>query len=402
VGSGHERCEMRLGLLVNPIAGMGGRVALKGTDGPQALRLARERGATPVAPGRARRALERLAMDEPQPHVIAAPGQMGADLATAAGLPVEVTGRAPPGDTGPDDTRKAAAKMLRRRVDLLLFAGGDGTARDIHDAVGGQVPLVGIPTGVKMHSGVFATTPETAAAAAAAYLRARDAADLREADIADVDEDAARDDRIATRLYGSARVPHQPALMMRAKAPSAPVADAGLDALCREIAETLEPGRLYLLGPGTTTGGILAHLGLSGTLLGVDAVRDARLVATDLDEAGLLGLLAEASDRPLVASGVQHERVGRHGRRPDVALVLGVVGGQGALLGRGNQQLSPRVLRGVGFDRIHVIAAADKLLALNPPVLHVDTGDDKLDRELCGHRRVRVAPRRTIVMRVST
>jgi predicted polyphosphate/ATP-dependent NAD kinase len=373
------RGEMRLGLLVNPIAGMGGRVALKGTDGPRALRLARERGATPVAPGRARRALMRLVTDEPHQRVIAAPGQMGASLAEAAGLEVEVTGDPPPGATGPEDTREAAAAMLRRRVDLLLFAGGDGTARDIHDAVGSRLPLVGIPTGVKMHSGVFAASPEAAAAAATAYLRAGDVADLREAEIADVDEDAARANRVATRLYGTARVPRQPTLMMGTKVASVPNGDAGLDALCREIAQSMQEGCLYLLGPGTTTGRILGHLGLSGTLLGVDAVRDARLVATDLDEAGLLELLAEASS---------------------VTLVLGVVGGQGALLGRGNQQLSPSVLRRT--SRLEIVAAADKLLALNPPVLRVDTGDDDLDRQLAGYRRVRVAPCRTIVMRLAT
>lgn len=386
---------MRLGLLVNPIAGMGGRVALKGTDGEEALRIARERGATPVAPGRARRALGRL----DGIAILAAPGAMGAEVAAAAGFDVETTddaapsrttGGGPPaadgaapsrtapddllatdrpgaGDTTAADTRAAVAEMLRRDVDLLLFAGGDGTARDIHDAIGSALPLVGVPTGVKMHSGVFAATPDAAAAAVAAFRRAPTA--LREAEIADVDEDA------ATRLYGRALVPRQPALMLGPKAPS-PVHDAALHALCREIAATMAPGRLYLLGPGTTTAAIVP-----GTLLGVDAVRDGAVVAADLDEAGLLGLLDDA---------------------PDATLVLGVVGGQGSLLGRGNQQLSPRVLRRLGPERIEVVAAADKLLALNPPILRVDTGGDDLDRALSGHRRVRVAPGRTIVMKVST
>lgn len=354
---------MRLGLLVNPIAGMGGRVALKGTDGEDALRIARERGAEPISPERARRALVQLT-DIP---IVAAPGAMGADLAAAAGFDVETTSDPAPRRTTAADTRAAAAEMLRRDVDLLLFAGGDGTARDIHDAIGSALPLVGVPTGVKMHSGVFAATPDAAGAAATAFLRAPTA--LGEAEIADADEAA------ATRLYGRALVPRQPALMVRAKAPS-PAHDAALKALCREIAATMAPGRLHLLGPGTTTAAIAP-----GTLLGVDAVRDGAVVAADLDEAGLLGLLENA---------------------PDITLILGVIGGQGSLLGRGNQQLSPRVLRRLGPERIEVVAAADKLLALNPPVLRVDTGDDELDRALSGHRRVRVAPGRTIVMKVST
>jgi predicted polyphosphate/ATP-dependent NAD kinase len=388
----------RLGLLVNPIAGMGGRVALKGTDGEDALRLARERGAVPVAPGRAARALRRLAEAGPPVSVLAAPGTMGADLAAEAGLEVETTaplavrgrdaraagGRrprlAPPRDTRPADTRNAVAEMRERGVDLLLFAGGDGTARDILDTVGADLPLVGVPTGVKMHSGVFAATPDAAGAAASAYLRDPRPAALREAEIADVDEDAARDERVATRLYGSALVPRQPALMLGAKAPSGS-ADVALDALCARLAATLPRDRLVLLGPGTTTARVLAHLGLQGTLLGVDAVRDGELIGADLDEQGLLALLDDHADALLLA---------------------GVVGGQGSLFGRGNQQLSPRVLRRLGRDRIQVIAAADKLLALTPPRLRVDTGDDALDAELSGYVKVHVAPDRTIVMKVST
>jgi predicted polyphosphate/ATP-dependent NAD kinase len=375
----------RLGVLVNPIAGIGGRVAFRGSDGAATLALALERGATPLAPERARRALRSLAASASTAttavSVLAAPGPMGAQLAHDAGFDVATTGPALDRPTTAADTREAAREMRRRGVDLLLFAGGDGTARDIYDAIGDELPLLGIPAGVKMHSGVFAATPDAAARAAEAYLRAPGKAQLREADIADADEDALRADRVSTMLHGSARVPNQPALMLAAKAASPSSPGAALDALCREIARELAPGCLYLIGPGTTTAGVLAALGLRGTLLGVDAVIDGRLVGVDLDEAALLSALEASSS---------------------VELITGLVGGQGSLFGRGNRQLSPAVLRRIGRERIRIVSAADKLFALDPPTLRLDTGDDELDRELGGYVRVHVAPGRTVVMNVST
>ena len=399
---------------------MGGRVALKGTDGPEALALARARGAVPVAPERAARALAALARSAgtgavppaapaPAVEVLAAPGSLGEDLATAAGLPVTPTGEAAavPLETSALDTRAAVAAMAEQGVDLVLFAGGDGTARDIVDAIGDAVPLVGIPTGVKMHSGVFAATPDAAGATAAAYLRDPDPGALRDADVADVDEDAVRAGRVATRLYGRARVPRQPMLMLGAKSSSGSGDDRELDALCAALARdaAAAPDRLTLLGPGTTTARVLTYLGHTGTVLGVDALRGDQLVASDLDEAGLLALLDQAgAPDPAAPAGPEPAPSARAtlDASPGVRLILGVVGGQGSLLGRGNQQLSARVLRRIGAAGIEVVAAADKLLALDPPALRVDTGDDGLDAELSGYRRVRVAPGRTIVMKVST
>ena len=371
----------RLGVLVNPIAGIGGRVGLKGSDGEVTQALALERGATPLSCERARRALSALALRSTGVSVLAAPEPMGAGLAREAGFEVASTGPVADRPTTAADTRAAAAEMLRRGVDLLLFAGGDGTARDIYDAIGDGLPLLGIPAGVKMHSGVFAATPDAAARVAEAYLRSSGPAELREVDIADVDEEALRADRLATRLYGSARVPREPRLMLAAKVPSRSSPDGDLAALCREIAQEMQPGCLYLLGPGTTTAAVAAELGVRGTLLGVDAVLDGRLVAADLDEAGLLAALGSGGS---------------------VELITGLVGGQGALFGRGNRQLSPAVLRALGRERIRIISAADKLLALETPTLRVDTGDDELDRTLSGYVRVHVAPGRTIVMNVST
>ena len=365
----------RIGLIVNPIAGMGGRVGLKGTDG--VVDEARRLGATPVAAGRSERALARLGRCHHDLKVLAAPAEMGADLAVSQGLDTLVLeSRSAEATTTAADTRAAADELVRRGVDLILFAGGDGTARDIHAIVGDRVPVLGIPTGVKMHSAVFATSPENAGDIAAAFVSG---AAVREAEVVDVDEEAARDGRIETRLYGAAKVPLDRLRMQSAKTRSAATDDAALDAVCRAVAGSMDPRRIYVLGPGTTTRLVAAHLGVPKTLLGVDAVRAGRILGSDLGERDLLALLG---DEP-------------------ATLIVGVVGGQGALFGRGNQQLSPAVLRRIGIGNIEVVAGMHKLLALDPPWLRVDTGEPALDSELAGYRRIHIAPNRTLVYKVA-
>jgi predicted polyphosphate/ATP-dependent NAD kinase len=377
--------QPRLGIIVNPVAGIGGAVALKGSDGPETVALARARGAVPQAPRRAERALRELAAAAGTIEVLAAPGVMGTDVAQAAGLAVTTTGTVAQRPTTAEDTRTAAGAMRDLGVELLLFAGGDGTARDVYDAIGAELPMLGIPAGAKMHSGVFAPNPEAAARAGETFLRLGAKARLRDAEIADVDERAAREGRVASVLYGAARVPDLPRLVLPMKAGSRTSPSADLDALCRTVAAELEPDMLYLLGPGTTTGAVLAALGLSGTLLGLDAVRNERLIGADLTDRELAALL----DR----------NAGGHGDR--VRLIIGLVGGQGVLFGRGNRQLGPDALRRIGRGRMMILSAADKLLALDPPNLWVDTGDPELDAELAGYVRVHVGPRQQIVIKVS-
>ncbi|MEA2586897.1 MAG: hypothetical protein QOF33_4982, partial [Thermomicrobiales bacterium] len=161
----------KLGLIINPIAGMGGRVGLKGTDGPGTAERARALGATPLSPARAQTALaviaERLAG---RIEVVAAPGAMGEDVARAAGFAPHVVGQVGSAETTAEDTEDAARAMAELEVDLLLFAGGDGTARNVCAAVGTRIPVLGIPTGVKMHSAVYATHPRTAGELAARHL----------------------------------------------------------------------------------------------------------------------------------------------------------------------------------------------------------------------------------------
>jgi predicted polyphosphate/ATP-dependent NAD kinase len=368
----------RVGLVVNPVAGLGGPVGLKGTDGAAVQAQARERGAVPHAGERAARAVARLARALPGVVLVTVPGAMGADAASAAGVPAEVLPLPLAGETTADDTRAAGRALAGAGIELLLFAGGDGTARDVLDAVDHSLPVLGVPAGVKMHSAAFAATPESAGDAAAAFLGGTARA-TRDAEVVDIDEEAVREGVITTRLYGVLPVPADRTRLLATKA-SAPADDErDLDAVCARLADAMDPRRLYVLGPGTTTRRIMRRLGLEKTLLGADVVRGGRLVAADVGEAELLALLEVEP----------------------ATLVVGVTGGQGALFGRGNQQLSPAVLRRIGPENIVVIAGLRKLLALDPPVLHVDTGDPALDADLTGYRRVHVAPNRTLVQKVA-
>lgn len=375
-----RRRVKRLGLIVNPVAGMGGRVGLKGTDGPEVLAQASELGARPEAPGRAIEALARLARLGDKILVFSYPGEMGEDEARSAGLAPVVIGSIVPGRTTGLDTERAAREMADLGVDLLLFAGGDGTARNVCAALGTGVPVVGIPAGVKIHSAVYATGPRNAGDLAALFLEGK-VSRTREAEVMDIDEVAFREGRVSARLFGYLTVPVQAGMVQALKAASSGGEERALDGIAAEIVDRMEDGGLYLVGPGTTTRAILQRLGLAKTLLGVDAVQSGRLVASDANERALLTLLDG----------------GAPGR-----IVVTPIGGQGFVFGRGNQQLSPRVIRKVGREGIVVVATAGKMASLGGGPLLVDTGDSRLDDELAGYVRVLTGYRRELVYRVAS
>lgn len=373
------RTRRRIGLIVNPLAGLGGRVGLKGSDGGGIVAEAVRRGATPVAEARAREALEPLLPHRDQIALLAAPGSMGADLAQSLGFDTTVIGAAINRPTTAEDTRRAASDLLAANIDLLLFAGGDGTARDLAGVVGHAVPILGIPAGVKMQSAVFAVTPRAAGLLAAEWVHDPARITFAEAEVLDLDEDAARAGRIEPRLHGTARVLAERRFMQAPKSRPQPDDDIVLAALADEIAAEMEPARLYLLGPGTSVRHLKRRLGFEGTLQGVDAVRNGKVAGIDVAEATILQLIGDGS----------------------ATIVLGITGGQGFLLGRGNQQLSPEVVRRVGPSNLVILAGPAKIVALGTTPLRVDTGDSALDAALAGYRRVRVAPGQTAILKVS-
>jgi predicted polyphosphate/ATP-dependent NAD kinase len=369
----------RFGLIVNPVAGLGGRVGLKGSDGPEVWKKALSLGAVPESPNRAIRALERLADLRDSLEMFTYPAEMGEEEARACGFSPRVLGTIERGASTPEDTERAASAMSEEGVELILFAGGDGTARDIYRAVGQRLPVLGIPSGVKIHSGVFAASPAHAGEIARLFLTNRTSVPLREAEVMDIDEQAFRHNRLSAHLYGYLRIPYRREHLQGSKAGSSRGERVSFDEIASEVILGMEPDHLYIIGPGTTTLAIMEKLGIPATLLGVDAVMNRKSTGTDLNEAQLLGLLEG---------------------RPGI-IVVTVIGGQGFILGRGNQQISPRVIRKAGVQNIRVAAAEEKLLGLGDSPLRVDTGDPELDAELSGYLPVIVGLNRRRVCAVS-
>jgi predicted polyphosphate/ATP-dependent NAD kinase len=362
--------KTKIGLIVNPVAGMGGSLGLKGTDGSMRQRAV-ELGATPSSPLQARQFLARIPRKD-RVQLLVAPGWMGERCATGK---AEVVGAIEEPTTA-EDTRRIARQMVERGVKLLCFVGGDGTARDILDAVGTRVPVVAVPAGVKVFSAVFAVNPMAAAELLNRFL---EGAGLEEQEVLDIDEEAFRQDKLASRLYGYLLTPRSAKLLQRGKECSADGAAAAQDkqALAARVVRGMSAGVLYLLGPGTTVKAVAEELGVDKTLLGVDALAEGQLVGSDLGESGILRLM----------DGYAQTRV-----------IVTPIGGNGFLFGRGNRQFSPQVLRRVDRAGIIAVATSDKLLRLE--ALRVDTGDPELDRALSGYIEVLVGGNESVKMEV--
>ncbi|WP_158442381.1 ATP-NAD kinase family protein [Paracoccus aminophilus] len=362
---------------MNPFAGMGGALGLKGTDG-QSLAIARAQGAIPVAGPKARRALRVLAARAPKSEVVTIPGALGADWLD--GLDLTTTVLNPAISTGTaEDTRDAVRTLLAAGCELIVFAGGDGTARDIAAIAPPELALLGIPSGVKMHSAVFAISPEAAGGIWAEIETNPSQIDwMNNAEIVDIDESSLRLGRLSPRIFSHVRVPIARNRMQASKGGPRQDWSQMMHSAAAEIAAEMEPETLYIIGPGTSAMAVPEALALRSTLLGVDAIRNRRLVARDASRGELEALAGQG----------------------EVRIVLGITGRQGFLLGRGNQQISPELIARAGFKGLIVLASEPKLLALAQPALWVDTGDPTLDAELEGFAQIRTGAGRRLMMRV--
>ena len=356
----------KVGLIVNPVAGLGGRVGLKGSDGEAIQKRAMALGARPESPDRAVQALDRLHEGCNGIELITYSGSMGESEARKAGFNPIVIGHAEEGATSAGDTQAAARMMLGMGIELLLFTGGDGTARNVHDALGeAQIPVLGIPAGVKIHSAVYARNPVSAGEVALQFLDGR-IREFREAEVMDIDEEAFRAGQVTARLYGYCKVPKADRLMQSMKSGRGTGDLAATDLIANHVVEHMDRGVAYIIGPGTTTRAVMNKLGLPNTLLGVDVVLNGALLASDAGEQQLLGIV----------------------RNHPCRIVVTVIGGQGYIFGRGNQQLSPRILKAVGKSNITVITPQSKLSSLGGNPLLIDTGDPEVNAMLSGYYRV--------------
>jgi predicted polyphosphate/ATP-dependent NAD kinase len=358
-----KRLMKTIGFIVNPIAGMGGAVGLKGTDGKAILERAISLGAEPVAPFRAEEFLSELVAVKDKIRLITGAGKLGEEEAINCDFNFTVLGERKE-ETAAEDTKEIAKGIKEAGADLIVFCGGDGTARDVLDAVGTEVPVLGVPTGVKMHSAVFAVDPQAASRIALEFLW--DELPLKEVEVMDVDEEAFRSGSVSARLYGYVLAPYEPSLIQGAKVASL-MTEGELHnqaALAVYAIEGMQPNVVYIIGPGTTTRNVVDLLHEKKTLLGVDLLCDKRLIANDVNEKQILRAIKGKTAKIIVTP----------------------IGGQGFIFGRGNQQISPTVIRQVGLDNIIVIATKHKMWGLK--TLRVDTGDSNLDRELRGQIKV--------------
>ena len=298
-------------------------------------------------------------------ELLAYPSEMGEDEARECGFDLHVIGSITRGNTTGEDTKRAARDMLALGVDLLLFAGGDGTARDICEAINSKVPVLGIPTGVKMQSAVFAIDPRSAGDLALMYLQEQSVG-MRDAEVMDIDEQEFRENRISSELYGYLKVIFEETMVQNPKAGGVAGEAFSLDAIAWDIVDNMRDDWVYILGPGTTLRPIMERLGLQKTLLGVDVVENKRLLASDVNEKRLNEIIDDRNAK----------------------IIVTVIGGQGFLFGRGNQQISPKIIRKVGRDNIIVVATPEKLASLRGRPLLVDSGDKKVDRMLGGYIQV--------------
>lgn len=356
----------KIGLVINPYAGLGGSVGLKGSDGQATRELALSQGAQPQAMARAQLALSALQPYQADIEWLTAAGAMGEDTLTELGMNYRVVytpnNASPSASSEAQDTCAAISAMLSEGINLLVFAGGDGTARDVFSVVADTLPVVGIPAGVKIHSGVYAVSPR-AAGKVLALLVSGELTTLRHVDVMDIDEQAFRQGTVRAKRYGEMQAPQELEYMQAVKMGGKESDELVLTDIADDIIENMDDDVLYIMGSGSTVAAVMETLGLPNTLLGVDVVLNQELIAADVSAGELEALLAE---------------------HPQAKIVITVIGGQGHIFGRGNQQLSPKVIRHVGREGICVVATKAKLKALAGRPLRVDTGDDELDQALSG------------------
>lgn len=372
--------RFHIGLVVNPLAGLGGSVALKGSDGADTAALAQQLGAEAKAPQRAAQALEQLLNDAAQIKVSTGAGLLGEQSCQLAGLQCEVIYQGADTSTATDSKELARRLIEDAKVDLLVFAYGDGTARDIHGICPAEQPVLGIPAGVKIHSGVYAVSPRAAGKVMAQMVRG-ELTTVTHADVMDIDETAFRQGTVRAKRFGELLVLTELRYVQAVKMGGRESNELVLADIAADFIESMEGDVLYIMGSGSTVAAIMEDLQLPNTLLGVDVVKNGKLFAQDVTAKQLEQWVINEQQAAVI--------------------VVTVIGGQGHLFGRGNQQLSSKLLAHLGKDAIRVVASKRKLQQLDGRPLLVDTGDHQVDDALSGVIRVTTGYHDEVFMQIA-
>lgn len=358
--------QLRVGLVVNPYAGVGGALALKGSDGEAIKRQVIADQSPLPALNRARAFIQVLGENEwsrDRLHFICVPGLMGDAALVGSPFSVDILSMDVPRSSDASHTRSVVQRLLQAGVDLLVFVGGDGTARDVCSVVDSQQLVLGVPAGVKMHSGVFAVNPQGAAELLRHWLRG-DLINVQAQEVRDIDEEAFRNGLVRSRYYGEMMTPQYGAFLQAVKQGGFELEELVLLDIAEDLQQRLPSDALVVLGPGSTTRSIAEYWGQAGTLLGVDLYKDFQCLQCDVDASAVERAVAE--------------------HREPVFIVVTAIGGQGHIIGRGNQQISADVLRTVGRDNLVVVTTKTKLSSLRGRPLLMDSGDAQLDTEWAG------------------
>ncbi|MGB9674308.1 MAG: ATP-NAD kinase family protein [Anaerolineales bacterium] len=370
--------KKKVGLIINPLAGIGGRVGLKGSDGEEIQKQALSLGAIPLSSERTRETLSYLKPIKNQFDLFAASNEMGATVAINEGYQVEILPVLHPFHTTAEDTIYVAQTMKSLGVDLILFAGGDGTARDIFNAIHDEIAVIGIPAGVKIFSAVFAINPRSAAMLVQDFI-VSSRIQLHDAEVVDLDEESYRMGNVQTKLFGFLKIPYHPRYVQNQKVPTETKESYQIEAIAQDVIENLEEGIFYALGPGTIPNKIASLLGIEKTLVGIDLIKDRQLYAKDVNEKALVEILNSYK----------------------LKLIVTPIGGQGFVFGRGNQPFSPQVLDKLSKEDILIVSLIEKIHALHGRPLRVDTGSPVVDQKLSGYVKIITGYNERIIYQVA-
>ncbi len=374
---GTKSDKLRVGFLINPWAGIGATVALKGSDGIAIREKALQRGAQQSAVHRAQIALSECQHLKDKIEFYAVAGEMGAELLATMGFQFRTVFVPKNYPTHAEDSIHAIQKMQQLPIDILVFAGGDGTARDVYDAQQHPFPVIAIPAGTKIHSGVYCITPKAAGELIAQVVEGR-VVGLTKASVMDINEDLFRQGKLQAKQYGELYTANEPLLIQASKSASSDNDELALFELAEGIVEEIQQDHLYIMGSGSTVAAVMELLTLENTLLGIDIVLNGKVIGKDVTAERMKNIIKAHEDLPKT-------------------LFVTAIGGQGHVFGRGNQQLTAEILQRIGKYNIHILATKAKLASLNGRPLIVDTGDEEMDNWLSGRWSVTVGYKETVL-----